>query len=64
MANCLARSGFKRVLLVVVSRPLRCVAPPSGQNNQDAREQAIRYAEREFGDYYEIELEPYRRPRP
>jgi hypothetical protein len=28
----------------------------------DARDQAIRYAEREFGDYDEIRLEPYRHP--
>lgn len=28
----------------------------------DAREQAIRYAEREFDVYDEIRLEPYRRP--
>jgi hypothetical protein len=28
----------------------------------DARGQAIRYAEREFGNYDEIRLEPYRRP--
>lgn len=29
----------------------------------DAREQAIQYAERDFGVYDEIRLEPYRRPR-
>jgi hypothetical protein len=28
----------------------------------DARERAIQYAEREFGVYDEIRLEPYRRP--
>jgi hypothetical protein len=28
----------------------------------DAREQAIRYAQRQFGDYDEIRLTPYRRP--
>jgi hypothetical protein len=28
----------------------------------DAREQAIRYAEREFGSYDEIRLPPYPRP--
>ena len=27
----------------------------------DARDQAIRYAKQEFGDYDEIKLEPYRR---
>ena len=27
----------------------------------DARDQAIRYAKQEFGDYDEIRLEPYRR---
>jgi hypothetical protein len=29
---------------------------------QDARQQAIQYAEREFGAFDEIRLEPYRRP--
>jgi len=28
----------------------------------DARDQAIRYAKQEFGDYDEIRLEPYWRP--
>jgi hypothetical protein len=28
----------------------------------DAREQAILYAERRFGEYDEIKFEPYRRP--
>jgi hypothetical protein len=28
----------------------------------DARQQAIRYAEREFGAYDEVRLPPYRRP--
>jgi hypothetical protein len=28
----------------------------------DAREQAIRYAKRRFGEYDEVSFEPYRRP--